>query len=345
MRAGGGAPRPERVPVPAICGSLAPVPHLIRTVPCNPGATTNGRAPVVRDRAPHTGDGLPTCADSRAHTLAEIFQRSSIPLRGFANREDGTPRAGWRGRTDRMEEPMGTTTRVGLLASALLAWACAGGEATPEAGIDSRAAVSDVGAERTDDATARDVRDSRSFGDRLLPPHRPVAETCVDPSPIDPTNGCLISSPARGSLPEECAVNADCAEATPLCLATHDFSSFHGCVCHAVACLSDADCPQGTLCLCGEVDNTGEVQDACGGWRARPCSHRCVPAACRVDADCGPGRLCSPSYDECGWQVVSYHCHDPARDLCLTSADCVDPGTCRFSPDDGWYCEPIRPCD
>ena len=168
---------------------------------------------------------------------------------------------------------------------------------------------------------------------------------CVEPAPIRPGDPC---EPLSGPHPDEseCGTHADCPAEAPLCLATHLFSSYHDCRCHPVECRTDDDCPAGTACLCGEVENVGgPAQDVCGGWHPVACSHRCLPAGCRRDADCGPNGTCSASRDMCGWSVEGFYCHDPAVDECLSDEECTDGSLCRYVEGDGWRCDVVPVCD
>lgn len=179
-------------------------------------------------------------------------------------------------------------------------------------------------------------------GVRPTPPHRPSAETCADPAD-EPRDTSLCTSRPNGR--GECTRHADC-EAEALCLNRYDSLGLTRCTCTVAGCTSDADCPSGTLCACGSLDNT----QACEGPYRVGCSHRCLPAHCRTDADCGPGRLCSPSRDDCGWEVERWACHDPARDECLSDAECAFTkgygSFCQARPDGiEWRCVERPLCD
>ena len=188
-------------------------------------------------------------------------------------------------------------------------------------------------------------------------PERPAPESrsteaCADPSPVDPNDVCESFPMSPDHDGSSCETNGDCPEEAPLCLAAHEFGSWHICECHPVDCLTDDDCAEGEACRCGEIDNTGQNQEACGGWRASSCSHRCLPAECRTDADCGPHGVCSPSLDFCGWEVVGYYCHDPTLDECFSRDECRDvedpsgwTSPCSWVDGAGWRCRPVPACD
>jgi hypothetical protein len=62
-------------------------------------------------------------------------------------------------------------------------------------------------------------------------------------------------------------------------------------------CLSDRDCPEDSLCSCGQVGN----------------ANFCNPGNCRTDDDCASGFTCEHSY-----------CHTP-KDTCKKTEDCTSP--------------------
>ena len=162
---------------------------------------------------------------------------------------------------------------------------------------------------------------------------------CADPATAPRDASCVPGQQDDGRF---CATHADCGAPGVLCLDSHTWGAGSACTCTSSACLSSADCPEGTLCQCGSIDPA----QRCGGWTGLPCGHRCVPADCRSDADCAPGGRCAASYDVCGWQVERYACRYPDRDGCWTDDECGLGAQCRYSPAAAsWCCAAVPVCD
>jgi len=152
----------------------------------------------------------------------------------------------------------------------------------------------------------------------------PVSCSPIDPSSIEVNPTC--------SVPEysSCGAHEDCQdEPSGLCLGSNGGEAF--CYC-AYPCATDADCDDGTLCLCGiDVDNV-------------PLVPHCIPTDCDSDADCEEGFSCALAVgnDGCGWNQ-RMACHT-AQDTCTTNADCGDTsfsGGCY--PNDAGIWECIEP--
>ncbi|MFT5433128.1 MAG: hypothetical protein ACI9OJ_003833 [Myxococcota bacterium] len=172
-------------------------------------------------------------------------------------------------------------------------------------------------------------------GTRPTPKHRPGAVNCEEPEPADDV--VCTDSPSHF----ECSVDSDCAGPEGRCLRTYSFGRSTSCLCAAFECIADADCPNGGVCTCG----SGNTHGTCGGViSVDRCANRCVPADCRIDADCGVGNFCSPSYEQCGKEIVGYHCHDPSVDECLSDAECGWNHLCSFVGG-GWSCISRPSCD
>ena len=171
-----------------------------------------------------------------------------------------------------------------------------------------------------------------------FPKHRPDAPAC-ESAPTTPGE-CVVSQP--GSYESTCTSQAECSEGQ-VCLDTVKFGSETACECFDPGCVSDAECGADEVCVCGKLATSGT--SPCGGWSGKPCGNRCTAAACHTDADCGEGKVCSPSDNLCGWQIESFHCHDPATDACLSDLECETYEQCRFTEAEGWHCEGKPTCD
>jgi hypothetical protein len=91
-------------------------------------------------------------------------------------------------------------------------------------------------------------------------------------------------------------------------------------------CLQDADCSEGTVCLCGDL--IGHCETA---------------PACKSDKDCTGGTLCT-QYDSCpGVPVHAFACQT-TNDKCETDADCVENGKqfCSLGNDGQRDCVGVR---
>jgi hypothetical protein len=114
--------------------------------------------------------------------------------------------------------------------------------------------------------------------------HRPEASNCEPLAPPPEPN------PAVCHPSDECCVNADCSAPHSYC------SDAHYCT---PGCVSDAECPSGSLCLCNDLVGL------------------CVPASCRSDAECPDNLPCSASESLRG----GFACQS-ANDDCLLDSDC-----------------------
>jgi hypothetical protein len=172
---------------------------------------------------------------------------------------------------------------------------------------------------------------------------------CVDPAPWPGADGnpsgfvecaggglhrvekraCTSALPQAGTCPalEEgitsgCQTDADCTERpNGYCAGAGDGSQLlgyaPGCYCR-YGCLTDADCGDGSLCLCGQ-----------------PVGH-CVAAACSVDSDCAGGALCLSYTQDPGCGGTAFACQT-AGDTCTGGGDCAS-GYCSLV-DGAHHCE------
>jgi hypothetical protein len=104
---------------------------------------------------------------------------------------------------------------------------------------------------------------------------------------------------------QECSEDSECSGRYPYC----DIDVIGGSRC-AEGCLTDDECPSGSICEC-----------------AGSGPGRCLSAGCATDADCGDRGLCVAAADDCvGYESEStwYACQD-AADECLVNSDCSDP--------------------
>ena len=180
---------------------------------------------------------------------------------------------------------------------------------------------------------------------RPVPKHREVAEACestLEPR-LDPT--CTPSQPGGVDPENECTSDADCEGDGARCLDAWQGMGETLCTCHVPQCFEDAECPGTAVCSCGKTENSGSMH--CEGPGGQSCLHECLPSDCQTDADCGDGKFCSPSWDDCGWQKVGYHCHDPEVAECFSAWECMgaDHWGCNFEKGKGWVCQEIPMCD
>jgi hypothetical protein len=130
--------------------------------------------------------------------------------------------------------------------------------------------------------------------------HRPTAGVCPTYSPSDE-----VLDPSTLPGEDECFTDAECDE-RPLGFCVAGDARFGGtprpnhC---AYACIVDADCDAGTICLCDETRGT------CSG-----------PSGCVTDADCEGGAFCSPYAAQCD-EPTELSCQTPA-DECALYSDC-----------------------
>ncbi len=172
---------------------------------------------------------------------------------------------------------------------------------------------------------------------------------CANPTPVTGANGqttgyewcgewlhrsdvgeCSSLLPRAGSITggtvePECEFDADCTERA------HGYCAVSGggfeptqARCH-YGCVRDADCPESSICLCGE-----------------PVGH-CVRADCTTDAECGEG-LCAGTVTQtpCGGDAVAFACQTQS-DACQSSADCAANEGCEVTPQ-GRRCVPLAVC-
>lgn len=86
-------------------------------------------------------------------------------------------------------------------------------------------------------------------------------------------------------------------------------------------CADDADCGEGSICLCGVEAGYGV----------------CTLGACQTDAECGGGYTCASYSGGCS---VGYACQTP-EDVCVVAADCPEPGQgCQPGPNGTRTCTP-----
>jgi hypothetical protein len=142
---------------------------------------------------------------------------------------------------------------------------------------------------------------------------RPLGGSGAEGSYLDhiPTPLQCCPSGFTGFTPNDggvvtCSTNVDC--------------SGHACVDHQCTlddCLSDTDCPAGTMCYCGQSVGAPLNQGA----------NHCVATRCRTDSDCSSG-LCSPQpgSNPCGLSRSRF-CRT-AADTCHTNADCA--ASCQY---------------
>jgi len=179
---------------------------------------------------------------------------------------------------------------------------------------------------------------------RPAPKHREVAEVCE--STLEPRSNptCTPSYPGVGDLLNGCTADAECEGDGARCLDEWQGMGETLCTCHTPQCFEDADCPGTAVCNCGKTGNS--PAQYCGGPSHKLCLHECLFSDCRTDADCGEAKLCSPSWDICGWQIVGYHCHDPAAAECFSNWECMGENWgCNFEKGKGWGCEEAPMCD
>jgi hypothetical protein len=142
--------------------------------------------------------------------------------------------------------------------------------------------------------------------------HRATAPTCAPSTFAYPDAG-----------PPSCTSDGECADAGAPAHCLNGTCSFD-------ACLTDADCAGGGVCIC--------QKDFYGGNASH--GNVCVQAACHVDSDCGTKGYCSPTLGYCG-AFERFDCHT-AADRCVDpTTDCAACGltnpACTFSPQVGYF--------
>lgn len=122
--------------------------------------------------------------------------------------------------------------------------------------------------------------------------------------------GCVVDPASPGGGPVDAsggaggACGAWCRDGSYGVFLNQRTAGFAHCRYH---CEADADCPGGTVCICG-ADGVG----------------MCGLAACTSAGDCGPGRACRVKTDARGCSIgleVELVCYGPG-DECLRDADC-----------------------
>ena len=161
---------------------------------------------------------------------------------------------------------------------------------------------------------------------------------CSDGSYVRVASAQCAASESVDRCPVEgepaCKVGAvDCPDlASPVCSSSQVLWGHSvDCACYE-SCQSDADCPAGTLCMCG---SKGDEMNA-----VVPTSNRCVPAECRTDADCsGPGAHCVMQAPR-SLAEAQFYCRD-ATDKCQGDDDCGSSERCLYDTDTSkWACKP-----
>ena len=148
--------------------------------------------------------------------------------------------------------------------------------------------------------------------------NRVVAEACADPMP--PGRACAGEG---GS----CIVDADCT-AAPYGRCLYWGVDAPACQC-VYGCKTDADCAEGTVCMCGGI---------AGDWY--PEGAICIPADCRTDADCGE-EGCGLSAFETGCGYDRWLTCRTAQDTCNANRDCDESrggGLCLGNRGSAWTC-------
>jgi len=178
---------------------------------------------------------------------------------------------------------------------------------------------------------------------RPLPKHREVAEACESTLEQREDPICTNSQPGVGDPENECTTDVECEGDGARCLDEWQGMGATLCTCHAPDCFEDAACPGMGVCSCGKTDATY----FCGGPSHKSCLHKCLFSDCQTDADCGEGKFCSPSWDDCGWQKLGYHCHDPDVVECFSPWECMgaEHWGCNFEKGKGWTCQEMPMCD
>jgi hypothetical protein len=137
--------------------------------------------------------------------------------------------------------------------------------------------------------------------------HRPEATDC-QPEMAPPEPRPAVCHPS-----DECCANADCSAPHSYC------SDAHYCT---PGCVTDAECPSGSLCLCNALVGL------------------CVPASCRSDAECPASLPCSASESLHG----GFACQSP-DDECLIDGECEGFAQCiPAGPSGGFHSLSGRSC-
>ncbi len=129
--------------------------------------------------------------------------------------------------------------------------------------------------------------------------HRPEAVTCA--SSLPRTDSCSSDTGA-----DNCSTDADCGDRPNGYCA--NMGQVGTCSCY-YGCVTDADCDDGYICMCGE-----------------PVGH-CVPATCKTDGDCEGDLMCVAYTSEPGCGGVQFACQTE-DDECASDADCSGNAQC-----------------
>ncbi len=130
--------------------------------------------------------------------------------------------------------------------------------------------------------------------------HREVAAAC--PSLLPRAQACSTGTEDAGA--GFCGLDTDCTE-HPNGECYFPGPGAH-CTC-TYGCTKDADCGEGSICLCDNI------------------AGHCVPATCSKDADCAPGALClsyAPNAPAPGWCAGHAFTCQTSLDGCISNADC-----------------------
>ena len=142
--------------------------------------------------------------------------------------------------------------------------------------------------------------------------HRPKVATCGSELP----RATQCSTGAGGGTAGGCSEDTDCTEKPH----GHCESGFDAPECYcAYGCVTDADCGDGQVCLCGAPVG------------------RCVNADCQSDLDCGDG-LCATYTSNPGCGGTQFACQSPL-DQCTGDGDCPPGEMCTLAGDHR-VCEP-----
>src|SRR5690606_29332622 len=150
----------------------------------------------------------------------------------------------------------------------------------------------------------------------------PVACPAVDLSTFDVPASC-------GDNDASCASHEECSDGRGLGICEQSFYPEPNCLCR-YPCETDADCDDGSICLCGiEVPDVGSLSV-------------CVPAECSTNDDCEAGLGCGLAVprDGCGGPFLA--CRTPVHTCSSDVAGGVPGdigGGCRPDTEDGmWRC-------